>query len=114
MLQYMQVNEIVRTQKEMLQYLERVHRRYRTDRLHHKSEQRVITLSKYPSAIHVYLRDVHTAPPYLDNNFSCVKTCEEIVEIVLLVEKCIRKHIHPDIHMVHPPLDGSYEAEIPY
>ena len=78
----MQVNEIVQTQEKMREYLEKVHRRYITERLHHKSEQRVITLSKYPSAIHVYLRDVHTAPPYLDNNFSCVKTCEETVEIV--------------------------------
>ena len=52
-------------------------------------------------------------PPYLDINFSYVKTSEEIVEIVLLVEKCICKHIHPDMHLGHPPLDGSYEAGIP-
>ena len=52
-------------------------------------------------------------PPYLDINFSCVETSEEIVEIVSLVEKCIRKDTHPDMHLVHPPLDGSYEAEIP-
>ena len=86
---------------------------YMTERLYHKSEQRVILLSKYPFTIHVHLRDVHIFPSYLDNNFSCVKTCEEIVEIVLLVEKYMRKHLHSDMRLVHPPLDGSYEAEIP-
>ena len=66
----MQVNEIVETQNEMREYLEKVHRDYITGRLHHKREQRAITLSNYPSTIHVYLRDDHISPPYLDNNIS--------------------------------------------
>ena len=115
MLQFMQVKKIVQTQKEMRKYLVKVHRCYITDRLHHRSKQRVIALSKYPSTIHVYLRDVHISPPYLDNNISvALKPARKQLKLFLLVEKCIRKHIHPDIHMVHPPLDGSYEAEIPY
>ena len=69
-LQFMQVNEIVETQNEMREYLEKVHRDYITGRLHHKREQRAITLSNYPSTIHVYLRDDHISPPYLDNNIS--------------------------------------------
>ena len=69
-LQFMQVKKIVQTQKEMRKYLVKVHRCYITDRLHHRSKQRVIALSKYPSTIHVYLRDVHISPPYLDNNVS--------------------------------------------
>ena len=110
----MQVKKIVQTQKEMRKYLVKVHRCYITDRLHHRSKQRVIALSNYPSTIHVYLRDVHISPPYLDNNISvALKPARKQLKLFLLVEKCIRKHIHPDIHMVHSPLDGSYETEIP-
>ena len=69
-LQFMQVKKIVQTQKEMRKYLVKVHRCYITDRLHHRSKQRVIALSNYPSTTHVYLRDAHISPPYLDNNIS--------------------------------------------